>query len=428
MKHFTKHFAHVAMVGMMSLTSLSALADVVYTGKTLDHVPDFIPSQFTSNGKAVLFLEEGIYENGENYGEANQYKYTIFDGDFTELSSFTTPIYPKVTATYHSFAPKYGVVENRSNEYPEYWGTEEGVTEDEFISKCQERGCGRRVDKGSEIWMTHNNESGYFDFENHGYEYPEVVYIFRDGAVYCKVVEYDYDYDNVIGYEEQPTGETEDSKTPTPIQLSIKLANVNELDGEIALSQTLFNGDDAFEWIVPKYSAVDYNEIGYDNTKYEGQRVLMTGFKVVSQNGSTIADVDLPSGYNSEWPWVYVYVTEKGVYLLVECETDNEYYVLTYKIDPTTSSIQSLGAPRKVSVNPTTPRRGTPVNVSLGEPVGNNCKLAVVSVSGRTAMAQNLQPGATEAVIDTNRLESGVYVVVVDNGKTKRETTKIIVR
>lgn len=201
------------------------------------------------------------------------------------------------------------------------------------------------------------------------------------------------------------------------------------------LTQTLFNNDAAFEWIVISYTTVDYFETGsynWSDWKSEGQKIVANGFKVISQNGSTLAEITIPDS-DSRYLDFDLYQTDAGTFLFVEYsvkkdEGYTEDYYQVYKIESETSSIEPVGAPRKVGVSPTTPHRGTPVNVSLGEPVDNGSKLTVVSVAGRTAFVQDLKPGSTEAVIDTNRLERGVYVVVVDDGKTKREATKIVVR
>lgn len=299
--NITKQFMRVAIVGNMLLTSFFALADVVYTGKVLDNTPYFLPKRFVSDGKSELYSAE--WDRLEHL----DCKFTIYDGKFTELSSFSSPIYPSVA----QFQPM-----------------------------------------------------------------PVNLFLF--------------------------TPENQDSMSTT------------------ILTQTLFNNDNEFEWVVDKY--VVLKEPAEEN-------VVSCGFKVMSQNGSTIAEVDYPNYIL--YANYAVYVTSDGIYLLVQgisSEDDNVGYNFIYNIDPNSSSIQAVGAPRKVSVSPTAPRRGTPVNVSLGEPVGNNCKLSVVSASGRTAIVQNLKPGDSEAVIDTNRLGNGVYVVVVDNGKTKREATKIVVR
>lgn len=236
------------------------------------------------------------------------------------------------------------------------------------------------------------------------------------------VTYYDANYDIIRSYT--------DVVVSKPVAISIYSPYCYQMEPFI-LTQTLFNNDAAFEWIVPSYTTVDVLE-EYEDGKCAGQVIVANGFKVISQNGSTLADISIPDS-EGHYLTFDLYQTDAGLFLFVKYikKADDgyyEYYYQVYKIDSEASTIEPVGVPRKVGVSPTTPHRGTPVNVSLGEPVDNGGKLSVVSVAGRTAFVQNLEPGSTEAVIDTNRLERGVYVVVVDDGKTKREATKIVVR
>lgn len=210
----------------------------------------------------------------------------------------------------------------------------------------------------------------------------------------------------------------DDGNIHTPYTMSLNLI-ANEFpndDYSFDLTQTLFNNDKDFEYVVEKLKIVQ----GENNY----QHVVTSGFKVMSQNGKTIAEIDFPDNFAGSYVDPYVYITTAGTYLCFE----NYNGAIIYKVDSNTSTIKEVKTTRKVNVNPTTPRRGTPVNVILGEPIENDCKLSVISSTGRTAIVQNLKAGDTQAVINTDRLGRGVYVVVVDNGKTKREATKIVVR
>lgn len=190
------------------------------------------------------------------------------------------------------------------------------------------------------------------------------------------------------------------------------------------LTQTLFNNDEAYEWIEPKLSVIDTEN---------GQEAVVSGFRVLSDNGNVVIDEDFENyNYQSD-PELYplcIIPTDSGVYMLITLDYNdlNEGKTLIYKIEPESSSVKQVAVHRNIRVNPSAPHRGTAVNVDLGEPAGNNTKLSVVNMSGRTIVTQNLTQGSTEAVIDTYRFEPGVYVVVLNNGESERETTKIVVR
>lgn len=430
MRHFTKQFTGIAITLVMSLMWLTSSANVVNTGKVFKYTPDFIPTQFTVNNQSVLFLDEEV--EGEDGNSTGQYKFTFFDASFNEQSSFTTPAFKKVTAISY-----YSTVESHSNVQKVGSNDElkvDNVSEETFTDYCYERDFKLRQDNGNEICMTSYYSENYYYCNEFEYQYPTLIYVYRDGNIYERTIE--YSSDKVYG---EPRVRTE-SFFPNPKNIDLISSNCYETESFFQLTQTLFNNDAAFEWIVESYTTVDYFETdssSYYGWKLEGQRIVANGFKVISQNGSTLADIAVPDSDGSTLDFC-LYLTDAGSFLFVEYYVkkdevnydtyDDGCYYQVYKIDSETSSIEPVGAPRKVGVSPTTPHRGTPVNVSLGEPVDNGTKLTVVSVAGRTAFVQSLEPGSTEAVIDTNRLERGVYVVVVDDGKTKREATKIVVR
>lgn len=418
MKHFTKQLVCSTISVVVSLLCVNASADVSNTGKVLKGDPDFIPSQFTIKNQSVLFLEEHVVN--EDINGTGQVKFTIFNPSFEEVGSFTTPLSTETTATYTKYEGVYGpsnVQEAYRNSYPE----QEGVIVDNFINIAQSRGYNKRIDQGDEIWMLPANEWDYLEYNYFGEKYPTSILVYKDGTISQINIQYTCDY-GYIGYNKEGY-EITDSRYATPE--SIELVSPNGYDtNSFKISQTLFNEDEACEWIIPTYSTVEVS----DSTEYEkieGKKIVTSGFKVISQNGSTISDVVLPAECNGEFVDFSLYTTDAGTFLLIA--SDYEYYMV-YKVEKSSSSIKAIGAPRKVSVSPTAPRQGTPVNVNLGEIAGNDTKVSVVSVAGRTELVQTIKPGSTETVIDTDRLERGVYVVVVDNGISKRETTKIVVR
>jgi hypothetical protein len=103
-------------------------------------------------------------------------------------------------------------------------------------------------------------------------------------------------------------------------------------------------------------------------------------------------------------------------------------YQLVYAIDKEKASVKSVGAPIKTRVYPTTPERGTLVNIDLAEDSVSGGIINVTSVSGNVVMSQKFVAGTNHASIDTSSLNRGLYIVTVDNGKSSRENTKIIIR
>lgn len=317
MKRFSKLIAHLAIVGATPLMPLMVSAGVTNVGViNTDSSIDFTPRQFSFGNKASMIIDEYIKDTNGYYNIKTTF--TIYDGDFKLIKTFTTPEYLKVS-------------------YNDQWGS--------------------HID----------------------YARPENMCIFDDN-------------DNESKY--------------------------------FYLTQTLFNNDEAYEWLEPKLSVIDTES---------GKKISTPGFRVLSDNGNVVIDedfvVDENFGYVDYIDDLNIITTERGVYMLFLLYNHNSDGIrLIYKIDPESSSVKQVAVHRNIRVNPSAPHRGTAVNVDLGEPIGNNAKLSVVNMSGRTVVTQNLTPGSTEAVIDTYRFEPGVYVVVLNNGETERETTKIVVR
>lgn len=134
--------------------------------------------------------------------------------------------------------------------------------------------------------------------------------------------------------------------------------------------------------------------------------------------------------YAEKSPSFFLYMMDGKNYLLVDVNnlSQTEQYYIVYEIDAAKGSVKAIDAPRRVSVAPTMPRRGTDVNIDLGSPAETACKVIVTSVSGQTVMTRNIEPGTTSTTIDTSRFENGMYIVTVSDGKTTRENTKIVVR
>jgi hypothetical protein len=191
----------------------------------------------------------------------------------------------------------------------------------------------------------------------------------------------------------------------------------------INVTQTLFNNDAKYEYLMSVVEKVD----GYSRG---------TGFKVKSENGTTVASVKFPEGYvlySLSDNDAYLLELDGVNYIIIKVyrpnheEEESYYYNLVYKIESSTSSVKQVGAPIKVKVFPTIVERGEMINVALPEIGANTGAINVVSTLGAVVFNQKVEAGTSQASIDTSSLQRGLYIVTIDNGKT-RESTKIIIR
>lgn len=211
------------------------------------------------------------------------------------------------------------------------------------------------------------------------------------------------------------------TRIPFPDHLEYLYPKSEDCDymNDIVFTQTLFNTDDKYEWIVSK-----------GRGGHEDEWEVVTGFKVMSEDGSTVADVDFPAGYTTRMQIrMSLYILGKELYLFcpVGDSNDDDFYIV-YSVSPDNASVQQVGAPRKVSVSPTSMRRGTPVNVNFPAGMTGVTNVKVVSATGAVVMNRNIQPDATSTSIETSSFAPGMYIVNVTDGKTIREAAKIIVR
>ncbi len=414
-----RSFSKVMLLALGLSAALQSSASINSTGKTLTDTPDFLNQQFCSNKQVRLVMSE----RNEDYRIV---KFTILDDRFNKVTDINIPEYPEVTATYtvsEALTGPLDVFERYRQENPEW----PDISLEEFIERARYNGFTRQEKHGEEVWMLYENQGEYFYPECFGYKYPRAYYIWRNNVGYTCSVDYGYENWGFTGIYGEAREESESAR-PQPMELYPSSPACLDID-DIVLSQTLFNTDDLYEYVIPVLEAVDCS---YKNEyeKVEGQKVRAVGFKVVSQNGAVVSEVRYPAGYYSYGgECLDLYIMDDVNYLLAEVRNEQEErYHIVYEINPKSASLSMVSAPRRVSVSPATPVKGTDVTVDLGEAAGEDCLVNVVSASGRAVMSIRVEPGANGTRIDTGRLERGLYIVTVNDGKNSREATKIVVR
>ena len=231
--------------------------------------------------------------------------------------------------------------------------------------------------------------------------------------------------------------ERTEEATAYPFGFYYYTSDGTEVQAEVM--QKPFTGGAAYIYPIPEYEITNVNwEYDTDNDgvidqKEHGRRIIETGMKLMADNGSNIATIKYPAGYgnsafskspleiyNLNGKWILaVDVTKLGTH---------EYYnyIILYSVDET-GGVKQVGAPVRAGVAPTTPRQGTPVNISLPENT-DSAEIVLTSVSGKVVSAMKVEAGRTDAAIDTSALTQGLYVVSVKTADKTKENTKIIVR
>ena len=215
--------------------------------------------------------------------------------------------------------------------------------------------------------------------------------------------------------------------------MSLSIMDFNtSVDGEsIDLTQTLFNSDEAYEYIMPiitstsTYREEDRDgdgEIDYKKTDYTND---YTGFQIKSSNGQIIQTINIDNGYSLDY--LYLFKINDKNYLMARIHNeDYEEEMLFYPIKSNTSGVSPLGAPTTVKVAPRIANRPESFTVEIdGE---NNAPriVEVANMAGQIVWKQKVSAGQNTLSISADRLSKGVNIIRV-NGK-QTETCKVIVK
>lgn len=404
---------------LASVACISAGASINSSGRVFSNNPQFIPEQFTVNNKAVLYISDSDSE------------FTILDENFNDISKFSIPTYQEVTAEYRRFSAisgPLGISVLTTYDYP--WLPGDNDSKEDFAARCAENGFSIVKEVNHETYYLPNDRDYYYYYEIYGNKYPNKIYLWNNSTNGGYERDYIYTYEswgNTGLYEESEI--EHDYATPCPSDIYPMSSSCLEYEN-FQISQTLFNNDEAFEWIVPILEAVDYS-FSNESYKIEGKIIRSTGFRIESQDGTVITTIKYPSGlYGSNYVDPYLYMMNNNNYLFIELSNiDNSAgYYMAYEIDKSNASINAVDAPRHIKINPTMPQLGTNVNITFDSPTETSCKVIVTSVSGKTVYVQNVEAGTTSASINTARFEKGMYIVTVHDGKSSHENTKIIIR
>ncbi len=165
-------------------------------------------------------------------------------------------------------------------------------------------------------------------------------------------------------------------------------------------SQTLFNNDDSFEYVV-----------GHDRDEWGGG---YSYFTINSTNGNVLATIQAGNDYY--WNgFMHIYIIENNSYLAITRYNHNGYSAgALYQISQTQGLIK-LDAELPISVFPTVANRGQQITVELGEN-SNATEITVVNELGQVVKRVPVN-GQSSVVIPTTGLGSGLNILNTNNAK-----------
>lgn len=409
-----------------------------------------VPKEFAFNNKPLLSIFNREKSSQISIYDENIDLVKTFDIDDNKTFDYTL-VYQNETRDVTSVDEK-GVNKTDLNQSYKEWLEREqmvdpSVTEYSFIITKQENGDSIISADYSKISYSYTtNEQMYFGYSIFGLKYPRLYWIASKGNMYQCKTSYTVSYSDW-----KANGQTEEPSS-RPLR-HICLYNLNLDNGAgtnntngtyFMVSQTLFNQDEDYEYIIPKLALVGDTDEGPDDEVIvnpsnsesiettrttlvsEKSNVGIVGFQVVSSNGKIIKDLTFDEGFACKYRGYerFALITMGGNRYLAFSNGSTIFY----KIDSQTSAIKKVNvAPGSLFVQPTVVNKNATINVSLGDNNDKASDIVVVSMSGNKVKSVNVPANQSQVQIPIN-ISSGVYCVSrVQQGKVN-ETKKIIVK
>ena len=215
---------------------------------------------------------------------------------------------------------------------------------------------------------------------------------------------------------------------------SSSLSNSNK---SIHFSQTLFNNDEKYEYIVPAFfgfemtdcDEYDRDEDGLIDKIREYYSASLVGYDVINEDGNIVCSIrpNLSNGFKIHGLYIQVLGGKKYLVVYANNRDESTWEYIYYLIDSNNSSMQQVAEPIHTSVFPTMPRQNEVINVELDGNNDEQCEIIVTNAKGQTVYKQHVAAGERHVQIDSRRLSNGLNIVNVNNGKSQ-QNFKVIVK
>lgn len=306
-----------------------------------------------------------------------------------------------------------------------------------------------------------SNANMYFAYSTFGLQYPLRYWIFEAKPYNDYGWRYMNQYDAVYNAEYSDWRDAGTKNVDKSTSLShLYLCNV-DLDGGGSLagnsyfdvSQTLFNTDEDFEYLVPKcalsanYPGASMGDVDYSDDVWFGndrivteqttlasekQHVVMTGFQVVSSSGSVVKDLDFAGGFEAALSgsnYCAAVITIGGNrYLTFNGWVNGKESVIFFKIDNTSTAIKPLKIEAAaMTVKTDKGQGGSSLRVSFIDGNADGSDIVVTSATGQTLLKTTVPAGEAQTRLSLS-VSPGTYCVSRLQNSRVCETKKVVLR
>lgn len=416
----------------MLMASTAVNAQVINSGKAVNTDDlGFIPKELSADGKAKFIMP---------YRDMNTIeRIDIYDDEMNKLKSLS-PTAPTECA-YKLTKEKTEIIRCVSHYDVMEWEVPSLTLDDakQYIANQGYSVDSMSVVKDSTYFFTFDNPSSfYYNNWEYGRKYPRRFWALTTNGLYQVYKEYTRTYgDNWVERKEY-----EAYRPQSIIELGIgNCENSLSSDEFVQATQTLFNNDEAYEYICPILETRQDGEVRKEDRDGDGEidryetsySVFATGFKVISESGATLSTVSFGNNLvNRSYDYTNLITINDKRYLQFRVFefSNGSYgasYNIFYKIDRNASSIRQMGAPIKTKVYPTVADRNETITVEVGGNAADR-EVFVHNAAGQTVFRQTVPAGQNTVQINAAMLSRGLNVVSVKSGKGGSEACKVIVK
>ena len=473
--------ATVAFVAMLASANVMAQSFELKKEFDRDFFSDFefVAANFTKDGNPRMLVKEGgeenLYVNGHDVYKAILNKLSVLNSNLEVEKEFTSgPLfeeYADVTVEYAAKTLKVdSVVKSRYNDINDfyryfrfdtvevevYYDENDTLYYESYISYDYEEAVANLPEEVLKPYLEkyakeHLAEDYYATTTFNGYMvYVEGYHDFEESEYFDWSVQYPcegliYKAYNDIEYVEfyySPDELVEINRYESKVVSAyfVDYAFLRELcyvsDCAATISQTLFNDDEEYEFILPVMGLItesDYSEHEHIQRTYYRYKTI--GYKIVSEDGTVLQEIIVNETKDSSIN-IEAYIVQFGdkTYFVIETyggesgkDNDMTYF---YEINKNTNSIQKVREMQgSMRVNPIVADRNEEITISIDDDNNNVAReLIITGVNGKLIERRTIPAGENTFKVNAGMMRSGMYNFTLQKKGNVVDNSKVIVK
>ena len=439
-----KKFTFLISSFLLAISHASVAQELVFNSS--DAECGIVPGKFTySQSPLITVLSESESAEG---GQPNG-KLTIMDSQTNVVKTLDIPFENRNSTSHTERAVVKPTGAEKLYSYDNYWGE---ISEDVTIKSSIDFAnyMNNYLQTRSDTYVPYfvPGENGVIaccrSYESYfylptflGLTYPTEYYVLRGNFIYRINVSYKPLYNEADAVWTNMGDEQDWGGNFKPLSFEFACFGTgtegNYLDVDIYATQTLFNDDEAWEYLVPVQEENSrIQDVRVDEVTTEGivlYRTVRKGMKttainVVSENGTVLASI--PVGGELSKDYLQVLLLEGTIFFQLGLYGNNssEYYYCLYRYDKQGGDLDKVAAVRRSNRFATLDGDRLDVNLEDADANGN---LLLTNSLGKVLHSEKVQRGKGSASINTSSLPEGIYnITLMQRGKVRKNQKMLI--